>query len=37
MARLKDTNNLAGSILLLKDAVKNVVDRNVATPEDAAV
>ena len=29
MARLKDTNNLAGSILLLKDAVKNIVDWNV--------
>ncbi len=37
MARLKETNNLAGSILLLKDAVKNVVDWNVATPEDAVM
>ena len=35
MARLKQNNNLAGSILLLKDAVKNMVNWNVATPEDA--
>lgn len=35
MARLKDGDNLAGSILQLKDAVKNVVDWNVATAEDA--
>ncbi|KAF0334474.1 N-acetylglucosamine-6-phosphate deacetylase [Pediococcus acidilactici] len=35
-ARLTDgSNSLAGSILLLKDAVKNVVDWNVATPEQA--
>lgn len=37
MARLKDGDNLAGSILQLKDAVKNVVDWNVATPEDAVM
>ena len=35
MARLKDGDNLAGSILLLKQAVKNLVDWNVVTPEDA--
>ena len=35
MARLKVGNNLAGSILLLKDALKNVVDWNIATPEEA--
>lgn len=35
MARLKGTNNLAGSILLLKQAVKNVVDWNIVTPEKA--
>lgn len=35
MARLKDGDNLAGSILLLKDAVKNLVDWNVVTPENA--
>lgn len=35
MARLKQGDNLAGSILLLKDALKNVVDWNVATPEEA--
>lgn len=35
-ARLKDeTHNLAGSILQLKDAIKNVVDWNAATPEEA--
>lgn len=35
-ARLKDeTHNLAGSILLLKDAIKNVVDWNIATDEQA--
>lgn len=35
MARLKSNNSLAGSILLLKQAVKNLVDWNVVTPEDA--
>lgn len=34
-ARLKDAGNLAGSILLLKDAVKNVVDWQIATPVEA--
>ncbi|MHC1510134.1 N-acetylglucosamine-6-phosphate deacetylase [Pediococcus pentosaceus] len=35
-ARLKDSSHsLAGSILLLKDAIKNVVDWNVVTPEQA--
>ena len=33
MARLKDGDNLAGSILQLKQAVKNVVDWNIVTPE----
>uniref|UniRef100_UPI0026044236 amidohydrolase family protein n=1 Tax=uncultured Lactobacillus sp. TaxID=153152 RepID=UPI0026044236 len=37
MARLKDGDNLAGSILLLKDAVKNLVNWNVVTPEDAVM
>lgn len=35
MARLKGSNNLAGSILQLNVAVKNVVDWNAATPEEA--
>lgn len=35
MARLKHGNNLAGSILQLKDAVKNVVKWNLVTPQDA--
>lgn len=35
MARLKDGDNLAGSILQLKDGVKNVVDWNIVTPEEA--
>ncbi len=35
MARLKSDNNLAGSILKLNDAIKNVVDWNIATPEEA--
>ncbi|WEV39691.1 N-acetylglucosamine-6-phosphate deacetylase [Lactobacillus sp. ESL0681] len=35
MARLKDGDNLAGSILQLNTAVKNIVDWNVATPEAA--
>lgn len=35
MARLKDGDNLAGSILQLDVAVKNVVDWNAATPEEA--
>ena len=34
-ARLKEGGNLAGSILLLKDAVKNVVDWQIATPAEA--
>ncbi|MGL4248388.1 MAG: N-acetylglucosamine-6-phosphate deacetylase [Lactococcus garvieae] len=34
-ARLKEGGNLAGSILLLKDAVKNVVDWQIATPTEA--
>ncbi|MGM0212638.1 N-acetylglucosamine-6-phosphate deacetylase [Enterococcus sp. AZ109] len=33
-ARL-DSGNLAGSILKLKEAIKNVVDWNIATPEEA--
>lgn len=37
MARLKDNDSLAGSILLLKNAVKNLVDWNVVTPEDAVM
>uniref|UniRef100_UPI00262890A9 amidohydrolase family protein n=1 Tax=uncultured Lactobacillus sp. TaxID=153152 RepID=UPI00262890A9 len=37
MARLKSNNSLAGSILLLKDAVKNLVNWNVVTPEDAVM
>ncbi|KRN10639.1 n-acetylglucosamine-6-P deacetylase [Lactobacillus gigeriorum DSM 23908 = CRBIP 24.85] len=35
MARLKEGDSLAGSILQLKDAVKNVVDWNIVTPEKA--
>ena len=35
MARLKGSNNLAGSILQLNVAVKNLVDWNIATPEEA--
>lgn len=34
-ARLRDGDSLAGSILQLKDAVKNVVDWELATPEQA--
>lgn len=34
-ARLKDGNSLAGSVLVLKDALKNIVDWGIATPEDA--
>lgn len=34
-ARLKEGGNLAGSILLLKDAVKNVVDWQIAIPAEA--
>ncbi|MFV8115350.1 N-acetylglucosamine-6-phosphate deacetylase [Streptococcus pluranimalium] len=34
-ARLKDSGSLAGSILKLKDGVKNVVDWGIATPEQA--
>ncbi|HBN37831.1 MAG TPA: N-acetylglucosamine-6-phosphate deacetylase [Lactobacillus johnsonii] len=37
MARLKDGDNLAGSILQLKDGVKNVVDWNIVTPEEAVM
>ncbi len=37
MARLKDGDNLAGSILQLKDGVKNVVDWNITTPEKAVM
>lgn len=37
MARLKENDSLAGSILALKDAVKNVVDWNVVTQEDAVM
>ncbi|WEV70781.1 N-acetylglucosamine-6-phosphate deacetylase [Lactobacillus sp. ESL0785] len=35
MARLKTNHNLAGSILQLKTAVKNLVDWNIATPQEA--
>ena len=34
-ARLKDGGSLAGSILNMKDAVKNVVDWGIATPAQA--
>lgn len=34
-ARLKDGGNLAGSILKLKDGLKNVVEWGIATPEEA--
>ncbi|EHJ56764.1 N-acetylglucosamine-6-phosphate deacetylase [Streptococcus urinalis FB127-CNA-2] len=34
-ARLKDSGNLAGSILKLKDGIKNVVSWGIATPEQA--
>lgn len=37
MARLKSNDSLAGSILLLKDAVKNLVNWNVVTPENAVM
>ena len=37
MARLKDGDNLAGSILQLKQAIKNVVDWNIVTPEKAVL
>jgi N-acetylglucosamine-6-phosphate deacetylase len=37
MARLKDGDNLAGSILQLKQAIKNVVDWNIVTPEEAVM
>lgn len=33
--RLKNGNNLAGSVLMLKDAIKNLVDWGLATPESA--
>lgn len=35
MARLKDGDNLAGSVLELKQAVKNLVDWQIVTPEQA--
>lgn len=35
MARLVQDNSLAGSVLALKDAVKNIVDWNIVTPEKA--
>lgn len=34
-ARLKSSGNLAGSILQLKDAIKNVVDWGIASPAEA--
>lgn len=34
-ARLKETGNLAGSILKLKDGLRNVVEWGLASPEDA--
>ncbi|MGV3294690.1 N-acetylglucosamine-6-phosphate deacetylase [Streptococcus pluranimalium] len=34
-ARLEDSGNLAGSILKLKDGIKNVVAWGIATPEEA--
>lgn len=37
MARLVNGNNLAGSILLLKDAVKNLVDWDIVSREDAVM
>ena len=36
-ARLKNGGNLAGSILKLNDAIKNVVDWNQNTPEEAVM
>ena len=36
-ARLKSTGNLAGSILKLKDGLKNVVDWNIASPHEAVM
>jgi N-acetylglucosamine-6-phosphate deacetylase len=35
MARLKGGNNLAGSVLKLNEAIKNVVDWNGVAPQDA--
>lgn len=35
MARLKSNNSLAGSVLLLKDAVKNLVSWGICSKEDA--
>lgn len=35
MARLKDGDSLAGSVLQLKQAVQNVVNWNISTPEQA--
>ncbi|HLQ40788.1 MAG TPA: N-acetylglucosamine-6-phosphate deacetylase [Tetragenococcus sp.] len=35
MARLKDSGSLAGSILKLKEGMKNVVDWQIATPQQA--
>ena len=37
MARLKDGDSLAGSILKLNEAIKNVVDWNCVTPQDAVL
>lgn len=36
-ARLKQDGNLAGSILKLKEAIKNVVDWGIASPEEAVM
>lgn len=36
-ARLKDGGNLAGSILRLKDGIKNVVEWGLASPEEAVM
>ena len=36
-ARLKDGGNLAGSILKLKDGLKNVVEWGIASPEEAVM
>ncbi|GBG96318.1 N-acetylglucosamine-6-phosphate deacetylase [Lactococcus termiticola] len=37
VARLKEGGSLAGSILLLKDALKNIVDWGIATAEEAVM
>ena len=36
-ARLKSTGNLAGSILKLKDGLKNVVEWGIANPHEAVM